>query len=284
MKKPSAPHAPDAAFGEDYGMKLTLLADNNTFIDRYYLGEPAFSCLLEDGDFSLLLDTGYSDVFLQNADKLGLDLAGVSAVALSHGHEDHTGGLPLLLERCGQHRPRIIAHPLALEEKHYPGGAPIGLSMDRRELSRRAEITLTRSPLRLSEHLVFLGEIPRQLPFEARLPIGLTGEEDDLLYDDTAICYETPRGIYLITGCSHSGICSIAEHAKRVCGNDRILGILGGLHLLSFNDRAQSTIDYLDVQDLEVLYPCHCTGLEVKARMFGRLPVREAGVGLTLLF
>jgi 7,8-dihydropterin-6-yl-methyl-4-(beta-D-ribofuranosyl)aminobenzene 5'-phosphate synthase len=263
-------------------MKLTVLADNNTFIDQYFLGEPAFSCLLEDGDFSLLLDTGYSDVFLKNADKLGLDLTKVSAVVLSHGHEDHTGGLPFLLERCGEKRPRIVAHPLALEENHFDSGAAIGLTMDPAELRRRAELTLTREPTRLSEHLVFLGEIPAQLPFEARYPIGRTGARGDLLFDDTAICYETPEGLWLITGCSHSGICSIAEHAKKVCGDDRIRGILGGLHLLKFDDRAMSTIDYLDVQDLEALYACHCTCLEVKARMFGRLPILETGSGLTL--
>ena len=48
-------------------MKLTVLADNNTFIDQYYLGEPAVSYYIEIDDCRILFDTGYSDAFLRNA-------------------------------------------------------------------------------------------------------------------------------------------------------------------------------------------------------------------------
>ncbi|MBQ1439018.1 MAG: MBL fold metallo-hydrolase [Solobacterium sp.] len=79
-------------------MKLTVLTDNNTIIDRYYLGEPALSFYLEDGDRRILFDTGYSDVFLRNAEALGIDLHAITDIVLSHGHNDHTGGLRYLLE------------------------------------------------------------------------------------------------------------------------------------------------------------------------------------------
>ena len=45
-------------------MKLTVLVDNNTYIDQYYLGEPAFCCLLEAKGKKILFDAGYSDIFL----------------------------------------------------------------------------------------------------------------------------------------------------------------------------------------------------------------------------
>ena len=45
-------------------MKLTVLVDNNTFIDQYYLGEPAVSYYIEDEEIRLLFDTGYSDIFI----------------------------------------------------------------------------------------------------------------------------------------------------------------------------------------------------------------------------
>ena len=48
-------------------MKLTVLVDNNTFIDEYYLGEPAVSYYIEDQDIKILFDTGYSDIFIKNA-------------------------------------------------------------------------------------------------------------------------------------------------------------------------------------------------------------------------
>ena len=57
--------------------------------------------------------------------------------------------------------------------------------------------------------------------------------EDDILLDDSALAFRTGKGLVIITGCSHSGICNIIEHAKKVCGEERILDIIGGLHLMS---------------------------------------------------
>lgn len=55
-------------------MKLTILADNNTSIDKYYLGEPAFCVYVEAYGQKILFDTGYSDVFLQMQKKQELTL------------------------------------------------------------------------------------------------------------------------------------------------------------------------------------------------------------------
>ncbi|NLE61106.1 MAG: MBL fold metallo-hydrolase, partial [Planctomycetes bacterium] len=65
-------------------MKLTVLLDNNTLIDRYFLGEPAVSYYMEDGDVRVLFDAGYSDAFIQNAHRLGIDLLHLDCVVLSH--------------------------------------------------------------------------------------------------------------------------------------------------------------------------------------------------------
>lgn len=54
-------------------MKLKVLVDNNTYIDRYYLGEPAVSYYIEDKDTKILFDTGYSDIFISNSKKMGID-------------------------------------------------------------------------------------------------------------------------------------------------------------------------------------------------------------------
>jgi len=48
--------------------------DNNTYIDQYYLGEPAFSVYIEDGAEKILFDTGYSDAFLRNAEQMQVDM------------------------------------------------------------------------------------------------------------------------------------------------------------------------------------------------------------------
>ena len=91
-------------------MTITVLVDNNTYIDQYFRGEPALCCWLEDEDRRILFDTGYSDLLLQNAAAMGIDLGTTTQVVLSHGHNDHTGGLrPLLaagwLQKDGKLQP-----------------------------------------------------------------------------------------------------------------------------------------------------------------------------------
>ena len=56
-------------------LKVKVLADNNTLIDRYYTGEPGLSLLLEADGKKMLFDCGYSGVFIDNAQRMGDDLA-----------------------------------------------------------------------------------------------------------------------------------------------------------------------------------------------------------------
>jgi len=67
-------------------VKLTVLLDNNTFIDRYFLGEPGVSYFIEADGQKVLFDVGYSDAFIRNALKLNINLLDVDIIVLSHGH------------------------------------------------------------------------------------------------------------------------------------------------------------------------------------------------------
>lgn len=67
---------------------------------------------------------------------------------------------------------------------------------------------------------------------------------DDYILDDSALVYNSTQGIFIITGCSHSGICNIIEYAKRVCNNQNVLGVIGGFHLFDVDIRLKSTIQY----------------------------------------
>jgi len=74
-------------------MELKVLVDNNTIIDRYFLAEPAVSYLITEGEVKILFDVGYSDIFIQNAKKMNELLMDIDYIVISHGHNDHTGGL-----------------------------------------------------------------------------------------------------------------------------------------------------------------------------------------------
>ena len=143
-----------------------------------------------------------------------------------------------------------------------------------------------KKPYYLSEKLIYLGEIPRKNQFENQRPIGKyeDGGEllDDYLKDDTAMVYQSEKGLFVITGCSHSGICNIIEHAKEVCKTDKVYGVLGGFHLFHDDEQLRNTISYFQENQIQLLYPCHCVSLRARFKMMEKLSVAETGVGLVV--
>jgi 7,8-dihydropterin-6-yl-methyl-4-(beta-D-ribofuranosyl)aminobenzene 5'-phosphate synthase len=264
-------------------MKLTVLCDNTTRIDGYYLGEPGASYYLEDGDTRILFDTGYSDVYLRNAEKMGIDLGNITALALSHGHDDHTGGL---VHFPVTQRVPLYAHPEVFAPKRIEGKY-IGSPLTKEELEKSFELKLTKDPVWLTDKLVYLGEIPRVNAYEARYAIGERLTEDgwvpDMLPDDTAMAYKGNEGLWIITGCSHSGINNITEYAKRVCGDERICGIVGGFHLLQMSSQTHRTVEWLGDIRPKYLRPCHCTCFHARAAIHNAVPVQETCVGDTVV-
>ena len=92
-------------------MRLVVLSDNNTLIGQCLKGEPGACYYIEDGGKKILLDTGFSNVFLENAAQLGIDLSDLSVIAISHGHDDHVTGLPFLAQRMNLSDVEVVAHP-----------------------------------------------------------------------------------------------------------------------------------------------------------------------------
>ncbi len=266
-------------------MKLKVLVDNNTYIDQYYCGEPAVSYYIEDEEIRLLLDVGYSDLFIKNAKKLGVNLENIDAIVISHGHDDHTRGLKYYFDQKNKSNISIISHPDAFNEKVLDN-LKICSPILKEELKEKCNLILSKIPIKVSKNITLLGEIPRMNDFESRKPIGkqVTHKNlvDDYVLDDTALVYKSENGIYIITGCSHSGICNIIEYAKEVSKDNRVLGIIGGFHLFEVNEQVNKTIDYLKQNNLQELYPCHCTSFSVRAEIHKTLEVKEVGVGLEL--
>lgn len=266
-------------------MKLKVLVDNNTYIDQYYYGEPAVSYYIEDEDTKLLLDVGYSDLFIKNSKAFGIDLENVTTIAISHGHDDHTRGLRYYFEGNFGDNVSIIAHPDAFKQK-VAGNLKICSPILEDELKEKNNLILSKEPIKISKNITFLGEIPKMNDFEKRKPIGKQMNdkvlEDDFVFDDTALVYKSDNGIYIIAGCSHSGICNIIEYAKKVCEDIRVLGVIGGFHLFEVDEQVKNTIEYLKSNNIKELYPCHCVSFVVKAEIHKYLPVKEVGVGLEI--
>ena len=249
-------------------MKLTVLIDNNTYIDEYYIGEPALSYYIEDENERLLFDTGYSDAFIRNAQAMNIDLSAISTLILSHGHNDHTVGINYLLNQHPDYNELHIGSPLA-----------------EKDVKKMMNLHLTKQPVKVSKNITFLGEIPMMNDFERRHAIGVIEEgerSEDYVMDDSAIVYQGKDGLFIITGCSHSGICNIIEYAKEVCNEQKIVGVIGGFHLFKLSERLTRTIDYFQKNGIEELYPCHCVSFKAKAEIHKSIPVHEVGVGLKI--
>lgn len=276
-------------------MKLTVLVDNNTLIDRNYFGEPGLSYFIEEGDTKILFDLGYSDIFIKNACKMGINLLDIHYLVLSHGHLDHTWGLSYLIQRLEpsvyQHAAKkisIVTHPLTLRPK-FDEEEPIGFIHSETVLNKCFHVVLSAAPVWLSKKLVYLGQIERTNSFENKTPLGVTTvdniEKKDYLLDDSALAYKSSKGIVIITGCSHSGICNIIDYAKKICGDDRVLDVIGGFHLLNPpEEQLDNTLRYFKKLQSNRIHACHCTDLHSKIALSRVVALDEVGVGLTLEF
>lgn len=276
-------------------MKLTVLIDNNTLIDKYFIAEPGVSYFIEVEGKKILFDVGYSDAFITNAQKLTIDLLDMDFVVLSHGHLDHTWGLmPLvrvyterMMEGLKVKKPTLVTHPLTFLSRKIDNLPEIGSLMSEDKLSGYFHLELSREPVNLTERLIFLGEIERVHDFESKNPIGKIlkdgVEEDDFLFDDSALAYKSPNGLIIITGCSHAGICNIVEYAKKVCGDERVVDVIGGFHLLDpSTEQIQKTVEYFKSLHTDSIHACHCTDLNSKIALSKVSDIKEVGVGSLL--
>lgn len=267
-------------------MELLVLVDNNTITDKYYYGEPGFSLLIKHDGLKILFDTGYSDVLVKNSNIAEENIFNSDFIVISHGHNDHTGGLKHLLSKMDNNT-RLVAHNNAFAKKTFDKSDSIGSDLSVELLNKYFQVELSKEPKWLSENVAFLGEIPRTVNFENNSPIGYLSDTDevDYLLDDSALAIKTKQGIVIITGCSHSGIANICEYAKKIFPNDKIISIVGGLHLLDADKaRIDNTIKYFKTLNLDSLYACHCTGFNAMCQLSKEFNFFEVGSGLKIFF
>jgi 7,8-dihydropterin-6-yl-methyl-4-(beta-D-ribofuranosyl)aminobenzene 5'-phosphate synthase len=83
--------------------------------------------------------------------------------------------------------------------------------------------------------------------------------EEDFITDDSGLAIITKNGLIIISGCAHSGICNMIEHAISITGIREIRAVIGGFHLKTVDNQTNKTIEYLKKKDVRQVMPSHCT-------------------------
>ncbi|MBN1429454.1 MAG: MBL fold metallo-hydrolase [Anaerolineae bacterium] len=249
---------------------IQCLVDNCVQHSSTLWGEHGVAFLIDTEDGRLLFDTGQSGtVLLHNTAQMNIDLGSVDALAISHAHLDHTGGLADFLEVC---RPNLPLY--ASEDLFRPRYAQlkqenrsIGIDISQEELSKCLNLHLSITPAEMLPGVWTTGEIFQRTEFEGRSPrhgIIVDGEwQPDPYQDDFSLVVETSQGLIVICGCCHAGLLNTLAHIQRLFAGD-ILAIFGGTHLSSATPEMLATaierLATLGKQGSPRLYLNHCTG------------------------
>ena len=270
-------------------MRISILCEDQArmdFRDSIFLAQHGLSVFVE-AEQRVLFDTGATDVFIKNANLLGIDVTTADWIVISHGHWDHADGLHALEKPISQPM-KVLVHPGAFADRHKATGEYNGMSYRREEMAQIFDVVLSKGPYRITDRIWFLGEIPRINDFEAQQTAFYHIEEEtgrpDFIIDDTALAIETKNGLVIVTGCSHAGICNIVEYARKVTGQENVHAVMGGFHLLGDMHQLEKTIDYFKKQPVEHLYPMHCTNLDALCAFYRVFGVRKLCTGDTIAF
>ena len=304
-------------------VEITCLVDNNVDVllpstgvarrpsiikdwyDKPLIAEHGFCAALtlhgDAGKHRILIDSGLDPMAAShNMDVLGLDMSSCECLISSHGHIDHAGGLLSIRSKLDQKRKiPLVLHEEAFRNRlvKFQDGRTIALPAPDRSLLTRAQYEIVERHSRSSwvdDRVLVTGEIPRTNDFEKGFPnhyseIDGELEADPLIKDDQAVILNVKnRGLVVITGCGHAGIINTLDYAKELTGEDRILAVLGGMHLSGklFEPIISRTIDEIQRLGTRFVIPCHCSGFKATSEIARKMPDSfiQNSVGTSYIF
>lgn len=258
-------------------MKFTVLVDNKTE-NASCCAEWGLSILIETLGKKHLLDTGMSPMFLDNAEALGIDLADVDTLSISHGHFDHTGGVEAFVN-SNKSAP-VYLHEEGLDATYGVTDGVLDdyncgiLWTDEQKEKILPRVKFTKDVNKIGDNVWLIGNIP-DIPgypmtdkfFKLIDPNlkGLPKEQDvvpDAMNHEQIIVVEEAGKLHVFSGCSHKGIIPIITYVRELFPDKPIVGITAGMHLYPVKGEAlRSIVNSLAGLNLDYVVPLHCTGM-----------------------
>ena len=233
-----------------------------------FVEEHGLAFWIETPQGSILFDTGQGAALRPNAERLNLDLSAAHFLVLSHGHYDHTGAVDQVLAL--NQSLMVVHHPEIFRERYSVRaddvraiGIPPAAAAALRGLPPQRSCA-SRAPVELMTDVGTTGEVPRATLYEdtgGPFFLDAAGTIPDSMPDDQALWFLTEKGLVVICGCAHSGLVNTVHQARRVTGEHRIAGLIGGFHLLAASElRLEETARVLIDWNVGFVMPCHCSG------------------------
>lgn len=262
-------------------MRIVTLMEN-TACSQALHAEHGLSLYIETQGLNILFDAGQTELFSENAEKLGVSLEKVDLAILSHGHYDHSGGLRRFLE-INDHA-KIYMNVDAFGDYWSGDDHYIGIDQSLKDSGR---IVLTGDEMRLTDTMRLLtcngcraGHPLSGAGLTVRSGDGFT--QDDFRHEQYLEIVENGRRV-LISGCSHKGILNIMDWMEPDI-------LVGGFHFMKIDPQTEAetlrnAATALMAHSAEY-YTGHCTGVEqfafLQEIMGGRLHYAAAGSEICL--
>ncbi|MBQ9143046.1 MAG: MBL fold metallo-hydrolase [Lachnospiraceae bacterium] len=250
-------------------LRITTLIENMPDEEGKLLAEHGLSLHIEFDGKRILFDTGQTGDFVKNADLLGINLKCLDDIIISHGHYDHSGGVTTVLPEIGRAIPFYVGEGFFVPKyKHLSDGTYRynGNPFTQQELAD-CEVDLqivTEDVTYLTEKILLFKNFPSVSEFEKMnekfvLSQGEAYSRDEFR-EEIALGLRTSKGLVLIVGCSHVGICNILQAvSERV--DEPIYAVLGGTHLMEADEeRLEKTMEVFHKFGVQCVAVSHCTG------------------------
>ncbi len=254
-------------------MEITVLLENSKFKNSNLNIEHGLSIFIKKNGNNILFDAGgLGESAIKNAEVLGIDLFKIDVVVISHGHNDHTGGLLKFLQINDKAPVYLKREALNSHYSKRPEGLKY-IGMDDQIAKKYTDrLNFVDKTVKIAEGLFLVPDIMDEFSIPSSNCVLYVKENGELVRDDFKhelfMIIEKNDNLVIFSGCGHSGIRNIVNTARDVLPDRKIESVIGGFHFqagsldyaFAEKEEIEDTAEWLKNEVDGQIYTGHCTG------------------------